>query len=272
MTDSSIRLAPGVSFLAREVDLLQFGLDATRAGAISVEKAAAVAAALQLHPRTTTVSQLTGLLVTTGLTPAAAALLVGEFLDFGLWYQPPPPAAVEVVGKSPLAYSVFGALKSNGFAVRMRPHPIIEDDPRPIPVFAVDSLYQSHILAANAHRRQAIIIPVTGFDTRVVLGPLRKNKQGACPACFNLFRAEIDPRWDKLLQASENHWPELDPLVVTAAQIHVVALARFLTGAPLLPGSTPTRWMPGETQEIDVFGRNLQRFIEPHPRCLFCAG
>lgn len=267
------RRTPGVRIIVRDPGAIQFGFDATRAGLIEVADAAAVARALRQLDGSVSRERFVYQLRAAGVGDGAPSL-VDELVSFGLWQPLRPPDAIYVLGMSPLALQVCDALRADGFRVRrprlgeLTAHYVQRIDPD-VPVLCIDEDRHMAMLARIIRSMPSTWLPVTTFDTRVLLGPFHTHGKGPCPLCFSLHRTDADPHW---VTVTDQRHPtdSLDSLVALAGVAHIVAAARHLVGRPGLPGATPVRWMPGEVREIDVFSRTHQQFLEPHARCPAC--
>ncbi len=273
-----LEISPGVVFLVRDSTTVQFGLDATRCGLIEVTQPHTVVSALRGQGRVTTRRGLEVALHEAGLSAAAAASLVEEMVDFGVWRPRRKPESVAVLGTSSLATALRATLKSEGFRVRS-PGPSTPAAELPgyisllgpaTPVFAVDLLHLAHPLTLALRDHTESWVPITSCDTRVFCGPVHRTGRGPCLLCFNLYRSEVDPRWAALVDSLNGAWPLLDAPLTGVTRAQVVAMARFFTGRPPLAGDTPSRWMPGETYELTATGARGRRFLEPHARCPLC--
>lgn len=272
-----IRRAPGVAVIVREPDIIQFGVDATRAGLIRVTNAPIIADILRRNAdQATTAESLCQSLSTGGIPAPAAASLVQELLAYGVWQEVISASPVIVWGQSPLTAMLADALRADGFRVRSpsttltRPADYVASHPEEVPLLLVDIADDAHSLAVTLAKDTRTWLPITGFDTRVLVGPMRRAGHGPCPLCLNLYRAETDPLWPRTMMELSGQWPEPDPLVAAAAAARVLPALRSFTGRPPLPGSSPVRWVPGELHEVDPFGSTHVRFLQTHPRCPAC--
>ncbi len=271
-----IRRAPGVTFIVREDTVVQFGLDATRAGLIHVPNAHAVAEALAATKITCTRAQLRDSLVQAGVSPAAAHRVVEEMLSYGLWRETTSERAIAVIGNSWMAQTLASSLRALGYTVHSKlaidqeAIKYISSLPRDLPVLLVDALSQAHPLSEALYSHIATWLPITTLDNRVLIGPLHRNGTGPCLMCMNLHRVDSDPLWIHTLEKISSPGPYPDERVLLAAQAYTAVVVDFLISAQPLPGATPVRWLPGEIHEIDIFGLNQHRIMDHHEHCPVC--
>ncbi|WP_165242984.1 hypothetical protein [Corynebacterium lizhenjunii] len=266
--------APGVGFYPRDFHALQCGVDATRAGIIEITPAPLVAQILQGLVGPVRAEEFSHALESAGLSKAAADSLFEELVRFGVWVPVTPRDHIFLVGSSPLATLLAGALRADDFLVHQprrgtQLQPFLALARKQIPVVVVDQWSEVEELSTLLHRTTHTWLPVAAFDTRVLLGPAHINGQGPCPLCFGLYRTELDPLWAQVTNQI-SPVPEPDIVVGAAAIAHTVVAVRSLVGRPSLPGALPVLWSPGRTDDVDVHGRTQQHFFDPHPRCPAC--
>lgn len=272
-----LRLAPGCRAVVREPGVVQFGADATRMGLIEITGAAGVAAIINSLHRPHSRAVLIKRLCACGLAMTAAASLVADLVGYGILWPPSPAFHLAILGASPLAQHLRTLAEADGFVLRTALGgesllSYIAALDAQIPVIAVD-LLGDPVSAANAlEGRELTWLPVSLLDARGFIGPLRRGGQGPCPLCAHLHRVDADPRWHHVYRQLAHSPSPPDPAVIQAVAAQALIQARTLVGRPLPPGTSNNSMLAGEVLEVDVYGRNQQRFLTEHRLCPVCFG
>lgn len=270
-----LQLTYGCQAVVREQGVVQFGADATRMGLIEVKGATEVAAVLNALAEPAPRARVIDRLRDCGLGTMASSSLVADLVGYGILRPPVAGSYLTILGDSALARQLRTMAQSDGFALRT---PLEAESLRSyaenldpdIPVVAVDFL-EDPVDTANALDGHGLTwLPVSLLDSRGFIGPLRRGEQGPCPLCAHLHRVDADPRWHHVSQQLAQTPGIADPAALQAVAAQALIQIRKLAGRPLPPGASGATMLNGEVLEVDVYGRNQQRFLTEHRRCPVC--
>ncbi|HCG46730.1 TOMM precursor leader peptide-binding protein [Corynebacterium flavescens] len=270
-----LQLTYGCQAVVREPGVVQFGADATRMGLIEVTGATEVAAVLNALAEPAPRARIIEDLRDCGLGVMASSSLVADLVGYGILRPPAMASYLTILGDSVLAGRLRAMAQSDGFELRT---PLGEESlgsyasslDSDIPVVAVDSLADP-VDTANALDGHGLTwLPVSLLDSRGFIGPLRRGEQGPCPLCAHLHRVDADPRWHHVSQQLAQTPGIADPAAIQAVAAQALIQIRKLAGRPLPPGASGATMLNGEVLEVDVYGRNQQRFLNEHRRCPVC--
>ncbi|PCC83351.1 hypothetical protein COM45_03055 [Corynebacterium accolens] len=266
-------LAPGVSILEREPGVIQFGMDATRVGVVEVESGI-IASLSRLHQPITRDS-IQRLLTRAGMEETAASSLIEDLICYNILWPEPARSCVVVLGKSPLAEAIRTAASQDGFVLRKQleqenTYSYIKAVSPHFPVVAVDFLDKPVELAEALRKCKGDFLPVSMFDARGVIGPLRTAGRGPCPMCSHLHRIDGDEQWHNVVAQLDAADAKADEVIIKAVAMQTMIFLRRLAGRPSPPGAKSSRVIQGELLEVDPYGHNQYRLVLEHPKCPYC--
>lgn len=271
--------SPEIGIFLRDETHIQFGLDATRAGIIESSNAQSLVKALRAaqHEQPRTRYLWERIFSSTGMTMLAARSLFHDLAEYGIIKAAQPKPRVVVLGDSPLAQAIRTMCLARGLGVRspldwevLRVYlSTMEEN---TVVLAVDQLHQSPEIASALHGlpESCSWMPVSIVDSRGLIGPLRLKGKGPCPLCFELHRADMDPRWAVLTRQLAQSAIVTDEQVLAAVTAQAAVLIDWLVGRPIPPGSPQKRYYAGELFDIDIYGRSQHRLVGSHQQCPAC--
>lgn len=269
-------LASAAHIFLRDATTVQFGLDATRAGAVETEHAPALVAALLAARSPIAETDLLSRLSRIGFSTAAAGSLFADLRNYRI-LVPAPGGAVIILGRSRLARATAELLRAAGQVVRA---PLLGESEYAylaateidVPVLVIDRLAHSRLMAPLLARLAGSWAPASIIDGRGVIGPLRIDGSGPCPMCVDLHRATRDPQWYRTVSQLPGGPTSPDPLTVAATAARLAAVAQQLLGRDLAPPGAPLEQLtPGMVLKVDPRGAGAPpTTLRPHPRCPVC--
>ena len=166
-----------------------------------------------------------------------ARVLIGQLRGAGLLHDSAPPATHDVclVGTGPVARGCAALLlhdpgirlhlagsqatswgRPEAQALRERliahdpklsrrircaaPWPSFDEDDFDLVIIAPESVHCDRALSAHLIRHAIPFLPVLAHRTRVSVGPLADYRGGACLHCADLYRADGDPSWPRVVE------------------------------------------------------------------------
>lgn len=275
-----IKLSSAARLVVRPGPAIQFGIDATRSGAldnIAPKHIGPVIAALGRAKNPIPTIELISNLEGAGLSHPAAREIVAELCHYGILRSlPETEPRVGVVGRGPLARVLCDILASSGCTVR-RPlrgesdeHFLASLRPR-LPLVGVDKLAKPQVLAeAVRNGEREWFLPVQLIDGLGIIGPLATQDRGPCPQCTQLHRLEADPDWTYLLTQIPGV-SSGSPVLITATAAQGAAVVLSLVGLDSPPlGAVSERWQPGDTAVVNPFGDSRRLQVGRHSSCPSC--
>ena len=268
-----------IGIFLRDDSHIQFGLDATRAGIIESSNAAELVEVLRSaqHEEPRTYYQWERVFSSAGMTMLAARSLFHDLVEYGIILSERTNPRVVVLGNSLLAKSIRGMCSARGLGVRS---PLDWEDLKVYlstmedntVVLAIDQLHQSPEIAAALHAlpESCSWMPISIVDSRGFIGPLRIRGDGPCPLCFELHRADLDPRWAVLTRQLAETIIATDEQVLSAVTAQAAVIIDWLVDRPIPPGAAQKRYFAGELFDIDVYGKSQHRLVSPHQQCPAC--
>lgn len=272
-----VRLAPATTMLVRPGYAIQFGVDATRAGVLELGRPELMAGTLRaLHGarQPGPAAELVRRLTLAGLTGPAAASVVEDLLAFRiLEVVPAVRPSVAVLGQGKLAVLVAELLSQEDLTVRVplpgeRPALFLARCSGGVTI-GVDMLARGPILAAPVIRRGGSYLPVTAFDGRGIIGPLRVAGQVPCPLCVDLQAARADADWRHVMAQLPTGPGDSPAALRHLVAARAVGLAGRLARVeyPDASGSPPAA---GQVIELSPTAGEQHRHLEPEPTCPAC--
>lgn len=272
---TQVRLADGVSVIQRGPSMVQFGLDATRTGVVETPQAEALNKLFDAPFQPRPIHKLTRQLVEV-VGADAARSLVADLVAYRI-LVPTASAPALLLGDSALAASLAGLLGRGGVVVH--PAPAHEITPEFLgftekwgPLVVADQLHRAVPLARLTRHREGAVVPVATVDSRVVIGPLRLDRAGACPACLAAYLAARDAGWRKACENYPGGPARPDPTVIAAGAAAAAVVVRRLAGLPDPPGVSAPAPRPGQLIVVDPFSPHpvTASTLPPHPDCPVC--
>ncbi len=272
-------LGPGIGIFVRDETHIQFGMDATRAGIIESPKAQTLVKALRdaQHDEPRTRYQWERVFSSTDMSMLAARSLFHDLVEYAIIHPQRNEPRIVVLGDSLLAQSIRAMCLQRGLGVRSpldweMLHVYLSTMDHGTVVLAVDQLHQTPEVASALHALpdSCSWMPISIVDSRGFIGPLRLKGEGPCPLCFELHRAELDPRWAVITQQLQEQQINTDEQVLAAVTAQAAVIIDWLVGRPFPPGAPNKRYYAGELFDIDIYGKSLHRLVSSHQQCPAC--
>lgn len=272
---TQVRLADGVFVSQRGPAMLQFGADATRTGVVETARADRLSSLFDApftpRPIRYLIHQLRPI-----IGGDAARSLVADLMAYRI-LVPTDPAAVALIGATPLAEELAGVLGRSGCLLR-RPETadvgpgFLEQLSAWGPLAVVDQPHLAEVVARYTRAGATPVVPVTSLDSRVVVGPVRLGPGDPCPACLDAYLRERDAGWERVREGQYAQRSTPNAAVVAAGAAAAAVVVRRLAGAPDPPGVSAPPPTPGGCVIADPFGPQPTQTVvlERHPDCNVC--
>lgn len=284
VTDISQRggyyFTPDIGIFVRDKTYVQFGLDSTRAAIVKSTNAEklvnAIRAAQHDPPKSRYVWER--LFSSSGMTLLAARSLFHDLVDYGILRAERDKKRLVVLGTSPLAKSIRDMCDARGLGVRQplnweNLHIYLSTMEPGTVVLVVDQLHNTPLIARALHELHPTCswVPLSIIDSRGFIGPLHIRGSGPCPMCFELRRAELDPRWAVLTRQLKEVAINPDPQVIASVTAKTAVIVDWLVGREFPPGTPkPGAFYAGDFFDVDVYGTSTKRALGQHPQCPEC--
>lgn len=269
-----IQLAPGTSIFARDAQLVQFGLDAQRAGVFHcvIGDVSRVVAACNKKSLTTTT--LLNDLRAAGLPPQEAAGLLQDLFTHGI-IERRQNHRLQLLGSGPI-FDCLQQLFKHDTAVafeRITPQPNQSpmqflahgDTSTPLVLVSDTTLPREYAAGLRAYDT---VIPITHIDGQGIIGPLRLSQQGPCLMCDYLQRCQSDGLWRQHLR--EVPYPlGIDGATIYATAAYSFALIQSLYQHHLGPGIRLQQPRAGQVTRITAQTQETT-VVPTHPLCPEC--
>lgn len=265
--------APGTGLYVRDNDAVQFGIDATRMGVIEIPNPETLIANLSTLTMPATQDEWCA---ATGLESVAAKSLFDDLVAFGTIRVIEQQHNVAMVGNSALFRAINILCNRHGINTyqpknRQSITNFLSSIDNDIPVIFIDQLAHSKAIAnALDVCGTRTWLTISAVDNRGFLGPIHVDGEGPCPVCFDLIKADTDPRWPLVTKQVTQQSHPIEPAVTNVIAGHAVLTISRLLGLSAPPGTSNSQFMPGEFFEIDPYGKNQQRLFSQHHLCPIC--
>lgn len=270
-----ITLAAGVHVRVRGDGEVQCGVDGTRSGIVDAPDAEELKLILEALRSPMPVGTVLAALEMLPGTGDAAPQLLGDLLSYRILVPVRDRTAV-VVGTSGLAGRVKDLLRESGVTVRtaMQGEDIglfLAAQDKRAPVVLVDQLARAASLTRSLSGHSGWVVPVTGIDSRVIVGPARHGGDGPCLECVLMHFRDRDP-CAHAIAADVRDGLDLNPVVAAAGAAAAAVMVRRCVRVPDPPGVIAPPPREGDTVVVDPYGPvwAAARTVTPHPNCPAC--
>lgn len=277
---TNLVLHPAAQVIVRGNSAVQFGLDASRAGILTTDRARDLAHVLTRLERPCPEGFLRARLRAIGFTAHDIDGILEELRAYGV-VRAHRGHAVVVIGHSPLTTATVRLLRDTGISVYRATSAADEqelltnaDDHRPLVLIDRPATSADDALALVQHRASSVAVSL--LDSRGFLGPVRVGGEGPCPLCVQLHWVTHDEYFHRittrLFDPDANRPLRQDPVAVAATAAGAAALTARVLGlgyGPQLLNGFPA---PGLSLVIDPYDPDQgHRFhLERHPGCPAC--